>query len=257
MQPNGDGGKNLKKKVIYNMAQRRMFSLKVVDTDNFLDMSPTAQNLYFHLGMRADDDGFVANPKKIMKFIGAPDDDMKVLIVKGFIIPMATNGVCVITHWKTNNLIKSDRYTETIYLEEKSRLDEKNGVYGYFSDNIVPKIGNGSKMVPVVEPQVRLGKVRLGKVNKDSATSPNGDSRCPNKKEGHKGCIEFIDSVALYKKKKTFTNYQKQIYHLHKMLKAGYTFDEIDQTIDGIDKKVFYQENGWDFATISNELDKL
>src|SRR3990167_156626 len=98
------------------MAQRRMFSLKVIDTDNFLDMSPTAQNLYFHLGMRADDDGFVASPKKIMQICGAPDDDMKVLIAKGFIIPMATNGVSVITHWKVNNLIRPDRYVETEYL---------------------------------------------------------------------------------------------------------------------------------------------
>lgn len=132
-----------------------MFSLKVIDTDSFLDMSPTAQNLYFHLGMRADDDGFVSSPKKIMKMVSAPDDDFKVLVAKGFVVLMATNGVCVISHWKMNNLIKSDRYTETIYLEEKARLNENNGIY---SVDIL-----GSKMVPVSEPQVRLGKVRIGK----------------------------------------------------------------------------------------------
>lgn len=135
------------------MAQRRMFSLKVIDTDSFLDMSPTAQNLYFHLGMRADDDGFIASPKKIMKMVGAPEDDFRVLVTKGFVVPMATNGVCVISHWKMNNLIKSDRYTETIYLEEKGRLTENNGVY---TVDIM-----GSKMVPTMEPQVRLGKDRL------------------------------------------------------------------------------------------------
>jgi len=109
------------------MAIKRMFSLRVVDTDTFLDMSPTAQNLYFHLGMRADDDGFVANPKKIMKICGAPDDDMKVLEAKGFVIRMATNGICVITHWKINNLIRVDRYTPTEYAEEKNNLiQEKN-----------------------------------------------------------------------------------------------------------------------------------
>lgn len=142
------------------MAQRRMFSLKVIDTDSFLDMSPTAQNLYFHLGMRADDDGFVSSPKKIMKMVSAPDDDMRVLVAKGFIVPMATSGVCVISHWKMNNLIKSDRYTETIYLEEKARLKEENGVY---TVDIL-----GSKMVPVTEPQVRLGKDRIGKDNNTS-----------------------------------------------------------------------------------------
>lgn len=144
------------------MAQRRMFSLKVIDTDSFLDMSPTAQNLYFHLGMRADDDGFVSSPKKIMKMVSAPDDDMRVLVAKGFIVPMATSGVCVISHWKMNNLIKSDRYTETIYLEEKARLKEENGVY---TVDIL-----GSKMVPVTEPQVRLGKDRIGKDNNTSET---------------------------------------------------------------------------------------
>lgn len=142
------------------MAQRRMFSLKVVDTDSFLDMSPTAQNLYFHLGMRADDDGFVSNPKKIQRMLGAPDDDIKVLIGKKFIIPMATNGVSVITHWKMNNLIKSDRYTETIYLEEKKRLVEKDGKYSSGYGDFT-EFQNGSRSVPEVEPQVRLGKDRI------------------------------------------------------------------------------------------------
>ena len=112
--------------------------------------------------MRADDDGFVSSPKKIMKMVSAPDDDMRVLVAKGFIVPMATSGVCVISHWKMNNLIKSDRYTETIYLEEKARLKEENGVY---TVDIL-----GSKMVPVTEPQVRLGKDRIGKDNNTSET---------------------------------------------------------------------------------------
>lgn len=138
------------------MAQRRMFSLKVVDTDSFLDMSPTAQLLYFHLGMRADDDGFVSNPKRIQRMLGVPDDDVTVLATKGFIIPMATSGVCVITHWPMNNLIKSDRHNPTIYQEEFTRLKIEHGTY-------IIDFGfqNGSKMVPLLEPQVRLGKDRL------------------------------------------------------------------------------------------------
>lgn len=144
-----------------------MFSLKVVDTDMFLDMSPSAQNLYFHLGMRADDDGFVSSPKKIMVMVNAAENDYQILVVKGFIIPMSTNGVCVVTHWKTNNLIKSDRYTETEYKEEKDRLIEVDGKYTFEhllterqrkSLSIEPYNINGSKMVPEVEPQVRLGK---------------------------------------------------------------------------------------------------
>jgi hypothetical protein len=139
-----------------------MFSLKVVDTDMFLDMSPSAQNLYFHLGMRADDDGFVSSPKKIMSMVNAAENDFQILVGKGFIIPMATSGVCVVSHWKTNNLIKSDRYTETEYREEKARLVEIEGKYTF--DHLLTerqRILLGSSSGTILEPQVRLGKDRL------------------------------------------------------------------------------------------------
>lgn len=106
-----------------------MFSKKIVDTDWFMDMPASSQNLYFHLSMRADDDGFVASPKRIMKLVGATEDDYKLLIAKKFIIPFES-GVCVITDWRINNYLRSDRYTETIYLEEKKMLElDKNGKY--------------------------------------------------------------------------------------------------------------------------------
>lgn len=98
------------------MAQRRMFSKTIIETDAFLDMSQTAQNLYFHLGMRADDDGFVS-PKMVMRLLGSTDDDIKVLAIKKFVIPFET-GVIVIRHWKQNNYIQNDRYTPTIYKQE-------------------------------------------------------------------------------------------------------------------------------------------
>jgi len=82
-----------------------MFSL---DIDKFLDMPATAQLLYFHLGMRADDDGFVASPRRIMMLIGCGQDDMKILILKGFVIAFES-GVCVITDWKQNNQLRHDR----------------------------------------------------------------------------------------------------------------------------------------------------
>lgn len=134
------------------MAQRRMFSLAVVDTDNFLDMPQSTQNLYFHLGMRADDDGFVASPRKIIKIIGAASDDLKLLITKGYIIPFE-NGVCVITDWHQNNYLQKDRYKETVYTTEKSLLQkQKNGSYTLC-------IQDGNKP----DTQDRLGKDRLGK----------------------------------------------------------------------------------------------
>lgn len=153
------------------MAQRRMFSLKVVDTDEFLDMGQGSQLLYFHLAMRADDDGFVNSPKKIMRFAGAKDDDFKVLCAKNFIIPFRS-GVIVIRHWKENNDIRKDRYKETIYKEEKASLCENNeGVY-QMTTNGIP---NDNQM----DTQVRLGKVRLGedRIGKVTNTCENKFSR--------------------------------------------------------------------------------
>lgn len=103
------------------MARRRMFSLDVCDTDSFLDLPVSTQALYFHLGLRADDDGFVSAPKKIAKICNCSDDDLKLLIAKGYLIPFQS-GVCVIVDWKINNFLRSDRYRETLFLEEKSSL---------------------------------------------------------------------------------------------------------------------------------------
>lgn len=133
------------------MAQRRMFSLKIVDTDSFVDMPSGARLLYYDLAMRADDDGFVSNPKKIMRMTNAAEDDFKVLIAKKFVIPF-DSGVCVISDWKIHNYIQSDRYQETMYKEEKAMLKEENGMYTKCIQDV-------SKM----DTQDRLGKVRIGK----------------------------------------------------------------------------------------------
>ena len=111
------------------MAERRMFAKTIIDSDAFLDMSLQAQALYFHLSMRADDDGFINNPRKVQRMIGASDDDFNLLLEKRFIIDFE-NGIIVIKHWKIHNYIKKDRYKPTIYQEEKNQLSEKeNGVY--------------------------------------------------------------------------------------------------------------------------------
>lgn len=84
------------------MAKRRMFSLDIIDTDAFLELPMSTQWLYFHLVIRADDDGFLANPKRIKRMLGASDDDYNLLVAKRFIIVFKT-GVCVITHWRIHN----------------------------------------------------------------------------------------------------------------------------------------------------------
>lgn len=111
------------------MAGKRMFARSIIDSDVFLDMPLTTQALYFHLGMQADDDGFVASPKKLVRMIGASQEDMQELIKKNFIIPFAS-GVIVIRHWKVNNYIPNDRYKPTLYRDEYSGLTvNENGVY--------------------------------------------------------------------------------------------------------------------------------
>ena len=111
------------------MARRRMVSLDIIDTDKFLEMPTSSQCLYFHLLARADDDGFVDSPKKIGKIVNCSDDDLKLLILKQFIIPF-DSGVCVIKDWRIHNYIQSDRYKETLYLDEKANLKlEDNNMY--------------------------------------------------------------------------------------------------------------------------------
>lgn len=134
------------------MANRRMFCRDIVNSDAFMDMPASTQLLYFHLGMVADDDGFVGNPRAIQRTVGAADDDYKLLIAKRFVLTFKS-GVMVIKHWKMHNYIQSDRYHETKYLEEKKLLVLKeNGSYTECIQNV-------SRM----DTEVRLGKVRIGK----------------------------------------------------------------------------------------------
>lgn len=106
------------------MAERRMFAKTIIDSDAFLDMPMSAQALYFHMAMRADDDGFLNNPKRVQRMVGASDDDCKLLLAKRFLIAFES-GVVVIKHWKIHNYIQNDRYKETVYQDEKRLLTEK------------------------------------------------------------------------------------------------------------------------------------
>ena len=106
------------------MAERRMFAKTIIDSDSFLDLPMSSQCLYFHLNLRADDEGFINNPKRIQRMIGASDDDLKLLFMKNFVIPFES-GVVVIKHWKIHNYIQKDRFKPTVYTEEKAMLTEK------------------------------------------------------------------------------------------------------------------------------------
>ena len=126
------------------MAQRRMFSLLVIDTDHFMDMPASAQALYFHLGMHGDDDGFVSSPKKITRAAGCCDNDLQILASQGYIIPFKS-GVVVITDWRLHNTLKNDRYRKTIFQSEKAALTiDETGRYLLTPSPASP----GSKLEP-------------------------------------------------------------------------------------------------------------
>lgn len=118
------------------MAEKRMFAKSIIDSDEFLEMPVSSQNLYFHLGMRADDDGFINKPKTIMRMLGCKDDDIKILFAKKFIIPF-DSGVVVIKHWRINNYIRKDTYKTTNYKEELAMLElDENESYRIRSDSV-------------------------------------------------------------------------------------------------------------------------
>lgn len=163
------------------MAERRMFAKSIIDTDAFLDMPLSAQALYFHLCMRADDDGFVANPKKIQRLINCADDDLKLLVAKRYLL-VFDSGIIVIKHWRLHNYIRKDTYTATLYQEEKATLYLKAD--GAYTDNPT------SVFAPVTVPsqsrdgsvdgsltQDSIGKDSIGKVSKDKSTP-----KAPSKK---------------------------------------------------------------------------
>ena len=143
------------------MANKRMFSKEIINSDAFMDMPLSSQALYFHLNMNADDDGFVNNPKMICKIIGASADDLTLLKAKKFIIEFES-GIVVIKHWLMNNTIRKDRYVETNYIEEKQRLFVKqNGSYTL-------GLPNGNQMATTGKPsidKISIDKYRLDKNN--------------------------------------------------------------------------------------------
>lgn len=168
------------------MANRRMFSADVVCTDKFVEMPSSTQALYLQFGMKADDDGFVSSPKQIVRMVGAAEDDLKILVAKGFIIPFES-GVIVISDWKTNNSIRKDRYTQTRCLDELNKLENLNGKY-VLSPTCQPSVNqlsttcqpSGNHAVDVLETQVRLGK---DSIDKSSINTTCPELEAPDRKK--------------------------------------------------------------------------
>lgn len=241
------------------MANRRMFSLDVVDTDSFLDLPISSQALYFHLGMRADDDGFVSSPKRVTAMIGANQDDLKLLIAKGFAIALR-NGIVVIRHWRQNNYIQKDRYKETVYREELALLSVENGTYEL----------NVSKMDTSCIQDVSTGK---DSIVHNILCSPDGERECPkdeklsqkpNKKTVLQQDAEDFEKIyAVYPKKrgksKAFEYYRGYVgkgrvisgtrYHLDRKQIYLATVAYVQEKEEAGTELSFYQ----DFSTFLNK----
>lgn len=174
------------------MAERRMFAKSIIDSDLFLDMPQSSQCLYFHLSMRADDEGFVNSPKKIQRMIGASDDDCRLLITNRFLIPFDT-GVVVIRHWRIHNYIQKDRFKNTMYQAERSALScDETGAYQLMDTGCIHDVS-------ILETQVRLGKDRLGKSSlgkgTDGRARPHARFVPPTIEEVKAYCQERKNSV--------------------------------------------------------------
>ena len=198
------------------MADKRMFAKTIVLSDAFLDMPMSARCLYFTLGMIADDDGFVNQPRSVMRQCGASEDDMKVLISKKFVI-VFENGVIVIKHWRINNYLRNDRYKETAYTEEKEQLVmDKNGGYHLKEEFGIPSIG-----IPSID------KNRLDKESID-IYSANSESKKSKFSEETEEIISYLNSKA----GTHYRNVDSNRKLITARMKEGYTVEDFKTVID-------------------------
>jgi uncharacterized phage protein (TIGR02220 family) len=213
------------------MAERRMMSKSIIKSDTFLDMPATTQNLYFHMLLDADDDGFINAPKSIMRMIGAKDDDMKVLAAKQFVIPFES-GVVVIKDWKIHNYIQNDRYKPSTLPERDLLNIQKDKTYTLKSD--VSRMDTECIQTVSIGKD-RLGKDRLGKdrLGKDRIGKVSIDTLChvshDDVDKSHYEIIEYLNLKTGSKFKPTTKPYVQAI---RSRLKEGYTVDDFKTVID-------------------------
>ena len=204
------------------MAQKRMFDKSITNSDAFLELPDSSQVLYFHLNMNADDDGFVNNWKSIIRMIGVKEDDLKLLITKSFVIPFES-GVVVIRHWRINNYLRKDRYVETNYKDEFSRLSlSENGEY---------TIGN-QLGIPLVYPD--KNSIEENSIDK------NINNNKINKKESDSEIISDYYQQEMGQLPSP-TQYEKLYYYLDK-LDVSLIKHSIDIAVNNNVKKMSYIE---------------
>ena len=265
------------------MAEKRMFTQKIIDSDAFLDMPLSTQALYFHLNMRADDDGFINNPKRIQRTIGASEDDLKLLIAKRFVICFE-NGVIVIKHWRMHNTLRKDRYNPTHYQEQLSMLEVK-GNNAYTEKDCGNQLAttwqpNGNQL----EPQYSIdkySKVESSLVEDSMPDSDEPEPPAPDKppkpvkhKYGEYKNVLLTDEE-LQKLKTEYSDYEERIERLSSYVAStGKSYKSHYATIRNwarkdaekpgrkemvpswMNKNKFnnFQQNDYDFDSLENEL---
>ena len=168
------------------MAEKRMMSKSIIETDKFMDMPMSAQCLYFHLLLRADDDGFIVSPKRTMRSIGCTDDDMKILIAKSYVLAFES-GVIVVKHWRIHNYVKRDRYKQSSIPESKLIMLDENREYQYLE----PKRNQSGTSL---EPKRNQSGTSLEPKRNQSGTSLE-PKRSKEEHEGHSGDHEEYDKI--------------------------------------------------------------
>lgn len=203
------------------MAERRMFAKTIIDSDAFLELPVSSQLLYFHLSMRADDEGFINKPKTIMRMLGSKDDDMNILIMKKFIIPFES-GVVVIKHWRIHNYLQNDRLTPTKYVDEREQLElDENKAYRLNKKPCIQNTGN-------VYTQVRVVKGSIGKNSIEENSNTLGILNSNNTlEEENTQSDELTDLFDLiqHEFKKPLSSYESEKI-LYWYEKLGYKFIE-------------------------------
>lgn len=219
------------------MANKRMFAKTIIDSDAFLDMPLSTQALYFHLSMRADDDGFINNPKKISRMIGCGEDDLKLLIAKKFLLNFES-GVVVIKHWLIHNTLRKDRHTPTNYQDELKQLTQKeNGSYKKVDDISIPNridvtpTDADKQLATTWQPdgnqlatQYSIDKYSIDKLSKDTLSGSDEPDRVP------------YEEITDYLNEKAGSQFRSSTKKTQSLIKArfneGFKIDDFKRVID-------------------------
>lgn len=247
------------------MAEKRMFTQKIIDSDAFLDMPLSTQALYFHLNMRADDDGFINNPRRIQRTIGASDDDLKLLIAKRFLICFES-GVIVIKHWRMHNTLRKDRYNPTQYQDELALLDVKdNNAYTEKDLPVIPATTwqpSGNHL----EPQYSIDKYSIDKVSIEEYSAPDSDESAPSStppskpvkhKHGEYTNVLLTDDE-LDKLKQEYPDWQERIERLSSYVAStGKKYKSHYATIRNWARKDGVKQHGTNYSSTSSIAEGL